>query len=364
MNLFRHHTWICRPAGRLILVVPALLVLGWSLAGCERSPDHDLQDDLDITLMGDPFADNGEVRPPLDPNRVIVRVDGKELTQKNLADEVNIIVSQIRGHVPPEQFAQMHDEIVHQAMENLIIKTLLADEVEKESVIVDESEVDAAINELKAGIPPGDSLDRYLQEMNLTREEFRARIRNDLQINRVLEEKVRDIAQPTDEEITDFYEENIERFDRPKTVTARHILIATEPQDDETAREEKRDQAEDLRQRLLAGDDFAALAAQFSDCPSGANGGDLGEFTEGQMVPAFEEAAFSQPIGEIGPVVETRFGYHVIKVTDRTPARQLTIEESRERIADHLLSQNQRTILRAYISELQEKADIEFLDAP
>lgn len=90
------------------------------------------------------------------------------------------------------------------------------------------------------------------------------------------------------------------------------------------ARSTKRQTAEGLRKQLLAGADFAGLAEAHSDCPSKRSGGDLGEFKRGQMVPEFDQAAFSQKVGEIGPIVETKFGYHIIKVAAHTPAQAAT----------------------------------------
>ena len=110
------------------------------------------------------------------------------------------------------------------------------------------------------------------------------------------------------------YDDNKELFIVPEKVKARHILIQVQPEDGEEEKASKREKAADLRERIVKGDDFAALAVVASECPSKARGGDLGMFTRGQMVPSFEEAAFSQEVGEIGPVVETDYGFHVIQV--------------------------------------------------
>ncbi|MBI5549497.1 MAG: ankyrin repeat domain-containing protein [Deltaproteobacteria bacterium] len=106
----------------------------------------------------------------------------------------------------------------------------------------------------------------------------------------------------------------------PETVTASHILIMTRPSDTADERAAKKARAEAVRQRLLAGEDFARLARETSDCPSKEQGGDLGEFRRSAMVKPFADAAFSQAAGAIGPVVETQFGYHIIKVNRRNLA--------------------------------------------
>lgn len=99
--------------------------------------------------------------------------------------------------------------------------------------------------------------------------------------------------------------EVINSMDNSTQIKASHILVDTE------------EEAKSLREKILAGEDFAAVAKQSSKCPSGANGGDLGYFGKGMMVPEFEKAAFSLPVGEVSQPVKTQFGWHLIKVTDK-----------------------------------------------
>lgn len=120
--------------------------------------------------------------------------------------------------------------------------------------------------------------------------------------------------------LKEYYEANKQRYSRPEQVQARHILLKTEGKDDAAVKK----QAEDLVKQLRAGGDFAALAKQFSDDPgSKENGGDLGYFERGRMVPEFEQAAFSQAVNAIGDPVKTQYGYHIIQVTGKQPAYQM-----------------------------------------
>lgn len=100
-------------------------------------------------------------------------------------------------------------------------------------------------------------------------------------------------------------------------VHARHILISIPPNASESVRMQKLQQIERVRAALIEGAGFEATAKQHSDCPSKQRGGDLGVFSRGQMVKPFEKAAFTQQVGEIGPIVKTRFGYHIVQVLDR-----------------------------------------------
>ena len=100
------------------------------------------------------------------------------------------------------------------------------------------------------------------------------------------------------------------------TVRARHILLATQSMD-AAAKAKRKKAAEQIRKQLIDGADFAEMAAKHSDCPSKQRGGDLGTFSRGSMVKPFEDAAFSQKENVIGPVVETKFGYHIVQVQER-----------------------------------------------
>ncbi len=164
----------------------------------------------------------------------------------------------------------------------------------------------------------------------------------------------------TDEESAEFYQQNPESFQTPESVTASHILIGFTPEDTDETKAEKKAQLESIKADLAAGASFEELAKANSTCPSGQQGGDLGTFPRGQMVPEFEAAAFIQPIGEVGDVVETQFGYHLIKTTDRSDADIRPLAEVKDQLASYLTGQKKQEALLAYIDELKSQADIEF----
>jgi peptidyl-prolyl cis-trans isomerase C len=175
----------------------------------------------------------------------------------------------------------------------------------------------------------------------------------------ILEGKETQPVKPTEKEVDDFYKKNPEQFKMPERVRARHILIALLPGDDDKAKAAKAAKAKDLRAQLAAGADFAELAKKHSDCPSKEAGGDLGEFGRGQMIKPFEDAAFSQKKDEIGPVVETTFGYHIIQVLGRQAAGMVPLDrELKEKISGHLTSLSQRKAVEKLAKDLRAKAKI------
>jgi peptidyl-prolyl cis-trans isomerase D len=143
----------------------------------------------------------------------------------------------------------------------------------------------------------------------------------------------------SDEEIETFYRQNFNRYSLPEQRSARHILIKTSEEDSEDILSEKLQRAEQIVQLANSGEDFAELAKQYSEGPSGPRGGDLGSFTRGRMVKAFDDAVFAMNEGEISDIVETQFGFHIIKLEKVDQARIRTLEEVRDEISPILQKQ-------------------------
>jgi peptidyl-prolyl cis-trans isomerase D len=146
-------------------------------------------------------------------------------------------------------------------------------------------------------------------------------------------ESLKDEISPGEEEVKDYYYEHEDEYIIPKQVQASHILIKVPAGAGPEAEEQARKKAEEIRRKLEAGEEFAKLAARFSDDEAtAAQGGELGYFTRGKMVPAFERAAFSLGKGDLSQPVKTGYGYHIIKVTDIKPQQKKPLEEVRPQI--------------------------------
>jgi peptidyl-prolyl cis-trans isomerase C len=166
----------------------------------------------------------------------------------------------------------------------------------------------------------------------------------------------------SDEESQTFYDGNMDRFIEPEQVQASHILIMVNP--DEASQEEKdtaRKKIEELLVQVKEGADFAELAKEHSEGPSNERGGDLGFFARGQMVKPFEDAAFALVEGEISDVVETQYGYHIIKATGKKPQRQVPFDEVKDQIQQSLFQEKANTEVSNWIAALRESATIEIM---
>jgi peptidyl-prolyl cis-trans isomerase C len=164
----------------------------------------------------------------------------------------------------------------------------------------------------------------------------------------------------TPAQIDDFYKQNPEQFQQAESVHASHILISFPQNADAAAKQAARAKAETILKDVKAGKDFATLAKANSQDPGSApNGGDLGFFQRGQMVPAFDEAAFKLAPGEVSELVETNFGYHIIKVAEKQAPRTVPLDEVRPQVQQFLEGQNRQTQTQAFVQTLRTKGKVE-----
>jgi len=232
--------------------------------------------------------------------------------------------------------------------------------VDSEGVTVDAGEMKAALDEVAAAVPPGTSLQEHLTAVGSSEQELRDQITVSLRIKKLLDREAATAEEPTQQEIWAAYNDHPEEYQVPETVVARHILIAADPADSPEVKSEKKTRAAAARQRVTAdaGASFASVAAEVSDCPSKEAGGKIGPVRRGEMVPEFEAAAFSQKVGDIGPIVETQFGYHVIEVLERAEPRSIPLAEARAGISERLRQEKERAAIEAFIDGLKADATI------
>jgi peptidyl-prolyl cis-trans isomerase D len=168
-------------------------------------------------------------------------------------------------------------------------------------------------------------------------------------------QKIAEGLEILDSEIQGFYEQNAARYTRPEQRRARHILLRVEPDATDEERDAIRRHAETVRAQVVGGADFDTLARSTSQDPGSASrGGDLGFFGRGQMVPAFDAASFDTPVGEIAPLTESEFGFHIIEVTDAREAGVTPLEEVRDAISQELVQQRAQGLLQTEADRIRD----------
>jgi len=290
---------------------------------------------------------------------IAVDVDGVKLTRVQLDEDMKKRMETFKGQIPPEKLEQAKVEIRRNLIDEFVIRNLLAKEIGVKKMTVSEKEIADVLESLKSQLPAGVTMEDMLKKNNLDAAKMREEIGLNIRINKLVMDELGGKVKVTDKEISDFYNKNIDKFKRPESVHARHILIAKASGDTDKTKAEKKGKAEALRKQLASGADFAELAKQHSDCPSKKDGGDLGTFSRGQMVKPFEDAAFSQEKNAIGPVVETDFGFHIIQVLERLSPHVAKLDgELKKQIRTVLENQKQQGAFDSLVTRLKARANI------
>jgi peptidyl-prolyl cis-trans isomerase C len=183
-------------------------------------------------------------------------------------------------------------------------------------------------------------------------------------MNQLVESHTAQAGQVSPQDIETFYRQNPEQFRSPEQVRASHILVRSDTTETPQARSADRARADSLLAELKKGADFATVARQNSEDPGSAErGGDLDYFARGQMVPAFDNAAFSLDVGQLSGIVETPFGYHILKVTDKKSAGTVSLDEVRPRLEQYLQTRGKSEALRTWVMQLRSAAKVEVADS-
>lgn len=288
----------------------------------------------------------------------VARVNGKEITAAELKRAEKILIANKPGfQVPP----LLQKEFEMQALNQLISSELLFQASQKLEIKDLDKQAEAKLAQLKSGFPDVKAYDKGLQSIGFDEKMFLDSIRHDLAIAYFVNTTFAANVTVSEEEIKTFYEKNPKNFLQEEQVRASHILIGVDSKAGVEAKKAARDKAEKLHADLVNGADFAKLAKENSTCPSSKQGGDLGFFSKGKMVPQFEQAAFALEQGGLSGVVETQFGYHIIKLTDRKKAETSSLSAARKKIEDYLRAQKTNAAIEAFVGEARKNAKIDVL---
>jgi peptidyl-prolyl cis-trans isomerase C len=289
---------------------------------------------------------------------VIARVNGEAINKGEFETAIKNVEGRAGGPVPADQ----RDRVYRGVLDQLIGYRLLMQETKSRNIEVPETEIDARIAQIKQQFPSEDEFKKQLAQRKMTVEQLRNDAKSDMRVAKMLEAEVNTKVAVQPDDVNTFYQQNPDKFQQPERVRASHILIRTEENADAKAKDAAKAKATDLLKQVKAGKDFAELAKQHSQDPGSAvQGGDLGFFQQGQMVGAFERAAFALKPGEVSDIVETPFGFHIIKMAEKQAARTVPIEEVKPQIEQFLQNQQRQQKTQAFIESLKSKGKVEVL---
>lgn len=288
---------------------------------------------------------------------VLARVNGEPIGKPEFERALRAVEAQAGQPVPAER----RNEIYRDVLEQLVSYHLLVQETKTRKIVVTDADLSGQLAQIKQQFPSEDEFTKALASQNLTIASLTEQMRQDMALSKLVESEVKPQIKVEETDIKQFYDQNPDRFQEPESIRASHILFKLDPGATDVQKKESRQKAEDVLKQVKNGGDFAALAKEHSDDGSAAQGGDLNFFGRGQMVPPFETAAFALKSGETSEIVESQFGYHIIKLTDRRPSRTVPLADVAARIGQFLTSQQQQEKTNAFINALRARGKVEIL---
>ena len=322
-------------------------------------------------------TNTGTARPSLKAsdlftNSIVARAKGGISITRSQLDEAVIGVrtgAAARGQrIPPE----MQNVLERDVLQNLIRVQLVNSKATDADRKVAQEGVEKRFAALKTQAGSEDMLQKQLQSMGLTIPELKVKMVEELTADAVVKRELQ--ADVKDEDLKKYYDENPAKFEQPEMVRAAHVLISTkDPSDTNTPAAMQRDlpddkkqaklkEAQDVLKKARAGEDFAELAKKYSDDPGSKDKGGEYKFGRGQMIPAFESAAFSLNTNQISDIVTTPYGYHIIKLYEKFPASKLEFDKVKEDLKDYLVREQLQAKIPDYMEKLEKESNVEILD--
>jgi peptidyl-prolyl cis-trans isomerase C len=298
---------------------------------------------------------------PQETDKPVARVNGRAIAQSELDRAVAALKKQFAAYgrnVSDEQTPQMRYDLLQQ----MITHELVLEEARGHEATNLTEQVNKQIEAAKLQLGGEEEFTKALAEMDVSATEYAKRVREDLMVRERIRQLNESETKVTPEEVKTFYDNNRAKMSIPERVSARHILIRVSPDAPEEEKKAKRTQIESLKTLIKEGEKFEDVARKYSeDKGSGANGGDLGTFGRGQMVPEFENAAFSLKTNVVSDVVTTQFGYHILLVTEHLPAGERSLEDAKADIEKYLRYAKGQQVTADHIKKLRDAAKIEIL---
>jgi peptidyl-prolyl cis-trans isomerase C len=283
---------------------------------------------------------------------VAARVNGVPITEAQVREaSVRIASSQETENPSPEATHQ-------EALQSLVDIQVLTQQAKVEKIEVSAEEIDRAFNSIKSRYPSPDAFQKALTTNNATETTLRKEIGDGLIMQKLVDRHVS--VQLAADAAEQFYKGNLDKFHRPAEVRASHILFRLAEGGDEKA---VRQRAQTALERIKKGEDFGKLAKELSEDPGSAQqDGDLGYFARGTMVTPFDDAVFALKKGEVSGIVQTQFGFHIIKLTDTREAGVVPLAEAKADIEAYLQQQERNQREHAYLDELKKTIKIEIVE--
>jgi peptidyl-prolyl cis-trans isomerase C len=321
-------------------------------------------------------------------DKVIVKVNKENIMKSEFDKLYNTAIEQMK-QLSSKEISKEEDELLKQkVLDQLIAQKLLLQEAKKRNIKVTKRELADGIKTVKSRFPSDQMFLQELKKENLTEKQFEKQIEEQIMVLKLTEEVVKkNMVKPTENDARELFNKIVKLIDKKdvklqgdeqdelkllaqlvqryfdEQVRVRHILIRVAPNASQKEKEEAKKKIMEIKSRIDKGEDFTTLAQKFSEDPGSKDrGGDLGFIAKGDTVEEFEKAAFSLKEGQVSDIVETKYGYHIIKVIERKPKRTPDFEQIKEDLIQFLARKNAEKSYDEFVESLKKKADIQYLE--
>ena len=282
-------------------------------------------------------------------------VNGVEIAGEAVQFELDRLVRFYMSHgMTMDEIKRNLPKLEEKALDQAIGAKLLLDRASELDVPVTAADIDAEVAKVVTQVGGEENFKKALEAQGISEIVFRKELEKGAKVNKLVGQACSGVPDPTEDEVAAFYTAHKAEFVTPPQVLCQHILV--KGSDDKAL-----DKIKEIRERIVSGkSDFAAEAKEHSDCPSGHEGGSLGWFGPGMMVPEFDKVAFEMKKGDVSGVVSTQFGYHIIYKADEKAGGEQTLVDVHDQIKDLLRHESRGRAMDAFVAELKEKATIEY----
>lgn len=288
---------------------------------------------------------------------ILAIVNETRITRQDLDQEISLLAAELHHRntaLSPRRLARLKGQLV----ENLIDRELLFQKAQQKKIQIRNRWVDQAVADLKTDLKVTSGYRAYLRDARISEKELRSRIRKGLIIRRLLRRDVIRQIKVGESEMQAFYRNHPEYFKRREQVRVRQIMVAFDSKGQHGGRGEALLKIQRIQNKLQQHGNFAALALDLSEDNSRTRGGDLGYLQRDQMIAAFADAAFSLQPGQVSDIVETRLGFHLIKMVDRIPSSQMAYRNARGKIERTLRRNKEKKATDRFLARLKRQAAI------
>lgn len=272
--------------------------------------------------------------------------------------EVGLQIPQVQKELAGRGTPPKREDVINLAVQRIVDSRLLGQEARRRNLKSDNGRVESAMAQIEGQAGGREGLDTALGGLGATYDQLRTSVTETDLVQVFVATQIEPQVSVTAEEVVAFYNANPEMFDRPEMVRARHILVRLMQNSTTAEKTEARTRAEAAHKRVIAGENFATVAGEVSEGQEASNGGDMGFFARDSMMPALTNVAFALEIGKISDIIETQFGFHILKVEEKRAPSKMTYEEAKGPVRTLLIENETGEKLSEILVELNEAATI------